>query len=150
MGGDLMVARVTVYEAQISKAFYPGGQVWDRMREVKMINYYAAIAYCPVRTGDMMNSIRHAQLPDGKYSSFYSIAVDAEHAYYVLQGTLDQAPIRPTNGKYMWMRPRPWSHLPFNTQKGTGGRWPFKSVAGQKANDFLGRSLRFTMKATGL
>lgn len=145
-----MVERVTVYEAQISKAFYPGGQVWDRMREVKMINYYAAIAFCPTRTGDMMNSIRHAQLPDGKYSSFYSIAVDAEYVYYVLQGTLAQAPIRPNKGKYLWMRPRPWSHLPFNTQPETGGRWPFKKVAGQKENDFLGRSLRHTLKVTGL
>lgn len=140
---------ITVYEAQISKSFYPGGEIWGRMREMKMINYYAAIAFVPYRTGDLMNSLRHEQTPDGKYSCRYHIVADAEHAIYVLAGTLDAAPITPKNGEYMWMRPRPWSHLPFNTQKGTGGRWPFKSVAGQKANDFLGRSLRFTLKRIG-
>jgi hypothetical protein len=144
-----MVARVNVYESQISRAFYPGGMVWARMREVKMINYYAAVAYCPVRTGDLMNSLRHYQLPDGKYSCFYGVAADAEHAFYVIDGTLGSAPIVPKNGKYLWMRPRPWSHMPFNTQKGTGGRWPFKSVAGQKPNDFLTRALNHTLRVTG-
>lgn len=145
-----MVARITVYEAQISRAFYPGGDVWSNVRRVKMQHYYAAIAFCPTRTGALVNSIYHAQTPVGRFSCRYTIAADTEYVFYVLQGTLAVAPIRPTSGEYMWMRPRPWSHLPFNIKGGTGGRWPFKSVAGQKANDFLGKGLRWTLRANGL
>lgn len=145
-----MVSNITVYDSQISRDFMPGGQIWARMEEAKNINLAAAAAFCPFRTGDLLNSLRGHVLPEGKYITRYHIIADAEHVWYVILGTLDVAPIFPKNNEFLWMRPLPYSHMPFNTLKGTGGRWPFKSVGGQKQNDFLGRSLRFTMKRIGV
>lgn len=146
-----MVERITVYEETISAGFRPGGSIYAETRRIGNYNEKIAHGLCPIRTGDMLNSMSEAfVLPNGKYSHFYSISVDVPYAEYVLGGTLDRAPILPKNGPLLWMRPLPYSHMPFNREKGTGGRWPFKSVAGQKANDFLGESLRITLYDQGI
>jgi hypothetical protein len=144
-----MVARVTVYEETIAAGFRPGGMVYNETNRIGKYNKRVAESLCPVRTGWLLNSLEYYVLPRGKYSHFYTISVDTPYAHYVLEGTIG-IPIVPKNNQYMWMRPMPYSHMPFNTQKGTGGRWPFKTVKGQKANDFLGESLQITLYDQGI
>jgi hypothetical protein len=144
-----MVTRVTVYEETISAAFWPGGSIYANTRRIGKENRRIAASICPIRTGELLNSMSDTYvLPRGRFSHFYSFSVDTPYAEFVLQGTT--GPIRPNSGKYMWMRPMPYSHMPFNTKPGTGGRWPFETVRGQKANDFMAESLRLTLYEQGL
>jgi hypothetical protein len=143
-----MVARVTVYEETIAAGFRPGGMIYKETNRIGKYNEKVAQGLCPVRTGWLLNSMEYYVLPKGKYSHFYTISVDTPYATFVLGGTT--GPITPKSNQYLWMRPAPYSHMPFNTQKGTGGRWPFKSVGGQKANDFLTESLQITLYDQGI
>jgi hypothetical protein len=143
-----MVTRVTVFEQNISNAFWPGGTIYENTRRIGKYNEALAYGMCPVRSGDMLNSMEFFILPRGRYSHFYTISVDVPYANYVIDGTT--GPIRAKAGKYLWMRPMPHSRLPFNITPGSRGRWPFKSVSGQDANPFLQRSLRQTMYDMGI
>jgi hypothetical protein len=142
-----MVTRKTVYDTRIAEAFWPGGTLFENMRRVGNANKANAILKAPKRTGHMASTIGLSVTPSGKYHARYTVSVGTDYAKFVIGGTT--GPIRPKNGKYLLMRTAPHSRLLWN-QKRKDGRWPFKSVAGQKANDFLEDALQQTLYEQGI
>ena len=143
-----VVVRVDVYDARIAAAFQPGGMVYGQMRTMSRQNQSLAKAKAPARTGAMRDSIDSDVRPSGLFRAAYRVGVGVDYAPFVLGGTT--GPITPKRGALLWMRPAPHSHLPVNPRPGTHGRWPFKSVRGQAANDFLIDSVRTTFVLRGL
>jgi len=143
-----MATRVIVYSDRIQAAFDDGGSIDGNVRRIGKFNFSAAQHYVPVRTGALNASLYFDVFPAGPFRKGYVVGARADHAIFSLAGTT--GPIRAKGGGQLWMRPSPFSRLAFNIRPGTGGRWPFDSVAGQKQNDWLGRSLFVTMKQHGL
>ncbi|MCP2636766.1 HK97 gp10 family phage protein [Microbacterium sp. HD4P20] len=139
---------VQVYDSRIAAAFQPGGMVFGEMRSMSRQNRTIAKANAPVRTGRVRDSIESDVQPSGVFSTTYRVGVGEDYAPFVLGGT--SGPITAKRGPRLMMRPAPYSHLPVNPSPGSGGRWPFKSVRGQAANDFLTESLRATFALRGL
>ena len=144
----MATVRVQVYDSRIAAAFQPGGMVFGQMRSMSRQNRALAKAKAPARTGRMRDSIDSDVLPSRPFRTTYRVGVGADYAPFVLGGTT--GPITPKRGARLWMRPTPHSHLPINPRPGTHGRWPFKSVRGQAANDFLNESLHDTFVLRGL
>jgi len=143
-----MATRVIVYDERIAAAFLPGGSIAENVSRVGRVNKEAALHYVPVRTGATRASIYFRVYRSGKNHFSYVVGTKISYAIYPLAGTT--GPIHANNGGLLWVRPHPYSHFPFRTQKGFGGRTPVFSVSGQKQNDWLGRSLYVTLKSQGL
>ena len=143
-----MATRVIVYSDRIQAAFDDGGSIDGNVRRIGKFNFSAAQHYVPVRTGALKASLYFNVFPAGPFRKGYVVGTHVDYAIFSLAGTT--GPITPKKNAKLWMRPSPFSRLSFNTRKGTGGRWPFDTVAGQRQNDWLGRSLFVTMKQHGL
>jgi hypothetical protein len=142
-----MATRVVVYQDRIQAAFEEGGSITDNVRRIGKLNFAAAQHYVPRRTGALAASIYFRVMPTTALRKGYVVGTTVDYAIFSLAGTT--GPIRASGG-LLWMRPSPFSRLPFNRMSGSGGRWPFLSVQGQAQNDWLGRSLFVTMKSQGL
>ena len=140
--------RVVVYEERIQAAFEEGGSIADNVRRIGRLNFAAAQHYVPRRTGTLAASLYHRVMPATAFRKGYVVGTTLDYAIFSLAGTT--GPITAKKGPLLWMRPSPFSRLPFNRTLDSGGRWPFETVAGQAQNDWLGLSLHVTMKSQGL
>lgn len=138
------VSRIIVYKNEIDRAFLPGGSVYKNMRRIGLFNEAVAKSIAPKRTGNMAAQIKLHVLPHRRYQFFYVVRSPAPYTEYVLGGTT--GPIYANGGKLLWVRPKPYSNFIWKKQFASmHGRTPMFWVRGQKANNFLGRSLDFTM-----
>lgn len=137
-------ATVTVYESRIEAAFHTRyGTVRRNVERVAFVNLGWAQKFAPVRTGKMRNSLYRSITPHGKYELRYHIStheVIAPYAIHTLRGTT--GPIYPSNSKFLWVRPKPYSWY--------FSRTPRISVEGQVGKDWLGASVRATFHVEGL
>lgn len=133
--------RTTVHSARIAAAFLPGGMVWDNMRRLQATNVALARLDAPVRTSALKRSIGGVLTPAGRFHARYTVFADAKHAKFVIGGT--RAYIMSTRRfGNMVVRPAPSSYYTRPTLR--------KVVRGQKANDFLTRSMRRTLRMHGV
>lgn len=133
--------RVTVNQTAIQSIFMAGGDAMRTCRELGLETKEIAMAYCPVRSGEMKNSHDYIPMPVGKNKCRYSVVNDAPHALYVHEGTLMVAPITSTTpGKYMILRPGP-AH-PYYTKA--------LAVRGQGANPWMQRAMDDVLSRHGI
>lgn len=142
-----MAVKVTVYESRIAAAFGRTGMVYGQVGKLARQNYNIARHLAPFQTGRMKASIGWDVQRVNQYSTKYNIYVNVDYAKFVLGGTT--GPITPKKGKFLWVQPFPRSRLNWN-RRTKSGRWPFKSVAGQDANNFLEDSMDDTLFFNGL
>lgn len=139
------VSKVTVYKNEIDRAFLPGGTVYQNMRRIGAFNEAVAKKIAPKRTGAMAEQINLAIMPHRRYEFMYAVRSPASYSEYVLGGT--DGPIYANNGGLLWIRPKPYSNFNWRRRYASmKGRTPMFWVHGQTANNFLGRSLDFTMQ----
>jgi hypothetical protein len=149
-----MARRARVHASAIASMFLPTGQVGQEgarlIREARGL----AQRVVPVRTGQLKRSIGSDRKGSNQFHARFTLfAGDKrnpwDHALAVLLGTLTHPP-RPKPGhKAMVLyaiprnpaaaRPRYFKHIGQRVLK----------TDGQKANDFLGRSLNTTMRRNG-
>jgi hypothetical protein len=142
--------RVVVRYDRIAKAFHPTGTLYEKMRSIGVVNYDAAVHYAPKRTGRMAKSIIFEIHPLQVFHAEYVIGPTVNYAIFSLNGT--RGPITAKGGKLLWVRPRPYSYFIWRPEFASiaQGRTPMFWVNGQKQNDWLGKSLAFTLRRFGL
>lgn len=133
--------RTTVHSSRIAAAFLPGGMVWDNMRRLQAENVAEARLGAPKRTMALARSISGVLTPSGRFEARYTVFADAEHAKWVIRGTRPYIMSTRRFGN-MVVRPAPSSYYTRPTLR--------KVVQGQKANDFLGRSMRRVLRRHGV
>lgn len=85
---------LTVNDSKVDSFFFPGGDVWDPMRDLGNEHLGMARRICPVRTGELRMAHEMVMTPNRRYTCQYSVINFAEYAAAVALGTKGSAPIK--------------------------------------------------------
>lgn len=125
--GTFRSVRIDIHDSTIDRFVQPSGSVWKFTRDVSQHAETASKRAAPRRTGVLRASIRAGRpVTTSRDECVARVWARAPYAYFVHEGTHEQAPIRPFRHKTL--------HLP------AWGRWPEiwpKQVRGQDPQPFL-------------
>jgi hypothetical protein len=143
--------RVTLDNAAIARAVFPGGMIGNRMEFIGTSIETLGRIEAPARTGELRASISAGRVHANGVSATVRVSADSPHARYVLRGTIGpiHASLRRTargqfaeagrdsRGRKLRQRKR----MPVGRSQGATTAFAL-AVSGQDANDFLTRAAR--------
>lgn len=130
--------RIRVFDSRLFAMNAPGGDVHGWMARIQDDTVVMARFYCPKRTGELSASIR-GTIGYNQLGVFVNVYAETHYAKYVHEGTT--GPIFPRTAPYLrWVGWGPWA----------GKIWRRKYVQGQRAQPFLYRAMRRTLRRRGI